>query len=210
MTDRAGMVAPAPPMLPVTEGELARLIALEIERLIERKGVAVLVLDAAPALVGLYRQLSEAALPWTRVIVFQLAEWRGRTEDDPQTGRYLLHQTLICRVPIAEFHGLRGEAANPVAVAANYEARWRSRPPALAVIALDATGLPGWPPISTAADSPGMVEVGPDSLGLTPMALRECERLFLVGEDQRGLFDSSRVTAFQLSAESADRRARPR
>jgi hypothetical protein len=203
----AGGGGTAPPMLPVTEGELARLIAIEIECLIAQKGVAVLVLDGAPALAGVYRQLSAAALPWTRVIVFQLAEWRGRTEDDPQAGRYLLHEALICRVPIAEFHGLRGEAANPVAVAANYEARWRSRRPALAVISLDAAGVPGWPPVlrpdPRLNESPGMVEVGSSALGLTCAALRECEQLFLVGQDHRGLFESSRTRSFVLPADSA-------
>lgn len=205
MASRPGKVPPVAPVPALTERELARLIAVEIEGQIERKGVAVLVLDGAPALAGLYRQLSEVVLPWTRVIVFQLAEWRGRTEDDHRTGRYLLHLNLVCRVPIAEFHGLRGEAANPVAVAANYEARWRSRPPALAVISLDAAGVPGWPPVPTmdspADKSPRMVEVGPDSLGLTWTALRECERLFLVGQDQRGLCEPSRVSAFQLVAD---------
>src|SRR5262249_30248371 len=53
--------------------------------------------------------------------------------------RFLLDR-LVKRVPMAEFHGLRGEAANPEAVCVNYTALLKSRPPDFAVLELGENG----------------------------------------------------------------------
>jgi hypothetical protein len=62
-----------------------------------------MLLDGSPALVECYRKLSEENLPWTQVVAFQLAEWRRLAEEDPRSGRRLLLETLVRRVPMAEF-----------------------------------------------------------------------------------------------------------
>ena len=132
---------------------LARLVAGEIERMVARCGVAVILFDSAPALAESYRRLSEADLPWTRVIGFQVAEWCGVGEDDPRAGRRVLLDSLVRRVAMAEFHSLRGEAANRPAVCANYggllAARWRLLAPLtpLAVVTRGADGQLGDPPL---------------------------------------------------------------
>jgi hypothetical protein len=101
---------------------MARMVAENLDRVIRKRGVAVVILDASPILAECYRQLcEEEEVSWTRVVGFQLSEWRGRAESDPDAGRRMLLDSLVCRVPMAEFHGLRGEAANPAAVCANYQ-----------------------------------------------------------------------------------------
>lgn len=168
---------------------LAGLMAGEIERMVARCGVAVILFDSAPALAESYRRLSEADLPWTRVIGFQVAEWCGVGEDDPRAGRRVLLDSLVRRVAMAEFHSLRGEAANRLAVCANYggvlAARWRLLAPLapLSVVTCGADGQLGDPPLPEdkalpAADREGGACIcGEVTLGLTRTLLRESERL---------------------------------
>ncbi|MGH9847204.1 MAG: hypothetical protein ACREEM_51565, partial [Blastocatellia bacterium] len=81
-----------------------------------------------------------AGIEWTRVIGFQLEEYVGLDEDAPQSSRRFLLDRLVTRVPMAEFHGIRGEAANPAAVCENYAALLRSRPPDFAVLGIGEEG----------------------------------------------------------------------
>jgi 6-phosphogluconolactonase/glucosamine-6-phosphate isomerase/deaminase len=178
--------------------ELARRIADEIRGLLRSKGLAVLLLDAAPALGDCYQLLSGMELEWTRVVGYQLAEWRGRTADDPLSGRWLLHERLVCRVPMAEFHGLRGEAANPLAVCANYAARLRTLPPDLAVISIAGDGVPGFPALAGEEEGREGVVTRGASLGLTLDALRACARILVWGDDRRRLFDAPGNACFRL------------
>ena len=178
--------------------ELARRIADEVMRLIRLKGLAVLLLDAAPGLGDCYRLLSGMELDWTRVVGYQLAEWRGRTADDHLSGRWLLHESLVCRVPMAEFHSLRGEAANLLAVCANYEARLRALPPDLVVISIDADGRPGLPAMAIGGEGPGLVVTRADSIGLTLEAVRGWARVLVCGDDRDRLFDAPGNACFRL------------
>jgi 6-phosphogluconolactonase/glucosamine-6-phosphate isomerase/deaminase len=99
---------------------IARLVAGGIERLVAARGVAVVLFDSDPELADSYALLGEMELPWTRVVGFQLAEWCGVDEDDPRAGRRRLLDDLVRRVAMAEFHSLRGDAANLPAVCTNY------------------------------------------------------------------------------------------
>lgn len=119
----------------------ALAVAAEIRRLIAGKGRAVGIFTAAPSQDEFLHELSNIeAVEWTRVIAFHLSEYLGLDEDAPQSLRKYLLDRLVMRVPIVEFHGLRGEAANPEAVRANYASLLKSRPPDFAVLGIDATG----------------------------------------------------------------------
>ena len=166
--------------------EVARRVAGEMKRVIGARGLVVLVLDGSPALAECYRRLVEEDLAWTRVVALQLSEWRGKTAEDVGSGRRLLHETLVRRVPMAEFHSLRGEAANPVAVCANYERLIVRRRPDLAVVSTGEDGEVGMPPIFVdgldVRPGGGRVGFSDDSLGLTLGALLECEVVVAVGK----------------------------
>ena len=110
----------------------AKAIASEIRRLIAERGLAVGIFSGEAALLD---QLAAAdAIEWTRVIGFHTFELLGAAEDAPHSQRKLLFDHLVRQVPMAEFHGLRGDAANPEAVCVNYSALLKSRPPDVAVL----------------------------------------------------------------------------
>ena len=115
--------------------ECAHAMAGELRRLIgeERRAIAIVGLQSARA--GLIDNLvTEPGIDWTRIVCFHTREQIGCSEESPGSERRLLNAALVSRVPIAEFHGLRGEAANLNAVCSNYDALLRSKPPDVALI----------------------------------------------------------------------------
>ncbi|MGH9844414.1 MAG: 6-phosphogluconolactonase, partial [Blastocatellia bacterium] len=130
----------------------AAAVTAEVRRLIAERGRAVGLFASGPNREAQSEFLDclveTAGIEWTRVIGFQLEEYVGLDEDAPQSFRRLLLDRLVRRVPMAEFHAIRGEAANPAAVCENYAALLRTRPPDFAVLGigedgrLGAVGLP--------------------------------------------------------------------
>ncbi|MEY4167157.1 MAG: hypothetical protein RIR52_981 [Acidobacteriota bacterium] len=182
--------------------EAASLVADEIRRQVATKGMAVMLLDGSPALEECYRKLSEENLPWTQVVAFQLAEWRGLAEEDPRSGRRLLLETLVRRVPMAEFHSLRGEAANPAAVCVNYERLMIRRRPDLAVVAVGGQGEIGTPPVISytagGVQSGSRVGWNTASIGVSLGALLECGSVVVIGDSWPAEAGSPGVARFTL------------
>jgi glucosamine-6-phosphate deaminase len=115
----------------------ASAVAAEIRRLIAEQGRAIGIFASAALQNEFLDELVKAPeIEWTRVIGFQLDEYLGMDETAPQSFRGFLIDRLVRRVPMAEFHPLRGEAANPQAVCANYSALLESRPPDFAVLGI--------------------------------------------------------------------------
>ena len=116
----------------------AEAVAAELRRLIAERGRAVGVFSAEAELLA---ELAKAEnIEWTRVIGFHAFELLGAGEDAPQSQRKILLDHLVRRVPMAEFHGLRAEAANPEAVCANYAELLNTRPPDFAVLEIGEGG----------------------------------------------------------------------
>lgn len=154
-------------------------IAGEVRRLAADRGRAIVVFDGDGELRDLYAGLSKVAdLPWIRVIGLQLSEIQGMSEDSPSSRRSLLIEALVAGVPMAEFHGLRGDAANPDAVCANYESLLDSRPPDIAVLGVAA--------YLRLAGRARRVEIlrdrQPGEISLTLPAIQACKRLFIFGD----------------------------
>jgi len=119
----------------------AAAVATEIRRLIAEQGRAAGIFASAPSQNDFLETLANTeGIEWTRVIGFHLNEYLGMEEGAPQSSRKYLLDRLVMRVPMAEFHGLRGEAANPEAVCANYAAKLKSRPPDFAVLGIGENG----------------------------------------------------------------------
>lgn len=164
----------------------ASAVASELRDSIATRNRAVGVFDGA-LLPGVFFDalVAEAKIDWTQVIVFQAGEYLNTDQRAGGSLRHFLVEHLIMRVPIVEFHALRGEAANPLAVAANYEARLAAYAPDLAVLGLDHDGRIGLLPANNDdqdyATSAMIVEVnGRRGLTLTASALMNCPRLILV------------------------------
>lgn len=119
----------------------ADAVAAEIRRLIATRGRAIGIFSGEPNQREFLDTLAgDETIEWTRVIGFHTAELLGADEDSPQSHRKLLLNHLVRRVPLAEFHGIRGEAANPDAVCTNYAALLKTRPPDFAVLEIGESG----------------------------------------------------------------------
>lgn len=119
----------------------AQALAAELRRLIQARGRAIGFFASAPSQNEMIEALVTApALEWTSVIAFHLDEYIGLDEEAPASFRRYLIERLVKRVPLAEFHGLRGEAANPAAVAKNYANLLQFKPPEFAALGIGENG----------------------------------------------------------------------
>lgn len=166
----------------------AAAVAAEMRRLIAERGRAIGVFASASSQDEFLDELVKAgAIEWTRVVGFHLDERLGMDEDAPQSHKRYLISRLVKRVPMAEFHGLRGEAANPEAVCANYAALLKSRPPDFAALDLGEDGsLASINPRVCDFNDPAVVRVVESdgasrrAISLTTPAIMACPKLFLI------------------------------
>lgn len=119
----------------------ATVVAAELRRLIREHQRAIGIFASAPSQNEFLDALVAAPdVEWTSVIAFHLDEYLGLDEEAPQSFRHYLIERLVKRVPLAEFHGLRGEAANPKAVCANYASLLAFKPPDFAALGIGENG----------------------------------------------------------------------
>ena len=174
-----------------TSKAAAAAVAAKMRKLIAERGRAVGVFTSEPSHNEFLDELVKAEeIEWTRVIGFHLDELLGANEDAPQSHRRFLFDRLVKRVPMAEFHGLRGEAANPEAVCANYAAALKSRPPDFATLDVGDNGrLASIDPSVCDFNDPAMVRVveltepSHRAISLTIPAIMSCPKLFLIAPD---------------------------
>lgn len=128
-------------------------------------------------------QLAAAeTIEWTRVIGFHTFELLGANEDAPQSQRKILLDHLVRQVPMAEFHGLRGEAANPEAVCSNYAELLKTRPPDFAVLTIGQNGeLAAIDSDNCDFHDSSAVKLTASAITLTIPALMACRSLFILG-----------------------------
>lgn len=119
----------------------AASVAAELRRLIQERQRAIGIFASAPSQNEFLAALIAAPdIEWTSVIAFHLDEYLGLDEEAPQAFRHYLIERLVKRVLLAEFHGLRGEAANPKAVCANYASLLAFKPPDFAALGIGENG----------------------------------------------------------------------
>ncbi len=82
---------------------------------------------------------------------------------------------------MAEFHGIRGEAANPEAVCANYAALLKTRPPDFALLGIGENGeLGAIASRDCSFNDSAAVKVTDSAIILTIPMLVTCQSLFLI------------------------------
>jgi len=119
----------------------ASVIAAEIRRAIQDRGKAVVILASAPSQNEFLASLTEAPeIDWSRVIAFHLDEYLGMDAQAPQSFRRFLIDRLVDKVPLGEFHGLRGDAPDGAAEAKRYAELLRQNPPDFAVLGIGENG----------------------------------------------------------------------
>lgn len=158
--------------------DLAMVIASRMSRVIAAEGRVIGLFDGSPLLAAVYECLADYQLDWTRVIGIQLRE---RCGPEGQAQRLLIDR-LVSRVPMAEFHSLRGSAPNLAAVCANYADLLRRRPPDFALVALEEGGYPILlQSVSSHPKDVGPVCHQPPWIGLSFETLRDLPQCLLVG-----------------------------
>ncbi|HEX6718097.1 MAG TPA: glucosamine-6-phosphate deaminase [Pyrinomonadaceae bacterium] len=119
----------------------ASVIAAEIRRAIQARGKAVVILASAPSQNEFLASLAQAPdLDWSRVTAFHLDEYLGMDEHAPQSFRRFLIDRLVNKVPLGQFHGLRGDAADGSAEARRYAELLEQDPPDFAVLGIGENG----------------------------------------------------------------------
>jgi glucosamine-6-phosphate deaminase len=119
----------------------AAAVASELRRLIAERGRAAAVFASAPSQNEFLAGLAAAeGIDWPRVTGFHLDEYLGMDARAPQSFRRFLVERLVSKVPMAEFHGLRGEAEDGDAEAARYARLLAEDPPAFAVLGVGENG----------------------------------------------------------------------
>lgn len=183
----------------------AAMVVAEIRRLISERGRAIGVFASAPCHKEFLKELAESnAIEWTRVIGFHLDELLGVNEDAPQSHRRFLLDRLVKRVPMVEFHGLRGEAANPEAVCANYAALLKSRPPDFATLDLGEGGrLASINPRACDFNDSALARVveTEEAISLTIPAIMACPKLFLIAPGATKREDARRMIEGEIAAD---------
>lgn len=164
----------------------ASAVSAELRRLIAERGRAIGIFSGEPDKREFLPEILDAlagdkAIEWTRVVTFHTAELLGADEDSAQSHRKLLLDHLVRRVPMAEFHGIRGEAANPEAVCTNYAALLKTRPPDFAVLEIGENGQLAL--IDSRACNFGdsaAVKLIDSAISLTIPTLMACPTLFVI------------------------------
>jgi len=119
----------------------ASVIAAEIRRAIQDRGRAVVILASAPSQNEFLANLAQAPeIDWSRVVAFHLDEYLGMDAQAPQSFRRFLIDRLVDKVPLGEFHGLRGDAPDGAAEAKRYAELLRQNPPDFAVLGIGENG----------------------------------------------------------------------
>lgn len=108
----------------------ASVIAAEIRNAIQERGRAVVILASAPSQNEFLANLAnEGDIDWTRVTAFHLDEYLGMDQHAPQSFRRFLIDRLVNKVPLGEFHGLRGDAEDGTEEANRYAVLLKENPP---------------------------------------------------------------------------------
>jgi glucosamine-6-phosphate deaminase len=119
----------------------ASVIAAEIRRAIRERGRANVILASAPSQNEFLSSLAEAPdIDWSSVTAFHLDEYLGMDEHAPQSFRRFLIDRLVNKVPLGQFHGLRGDAPDGPEEADRYAELLQSNPPDFAVLGIGENG----------------------------------------------------------------------
>ncbi len=79
-------------------------------------------------------------IPWPQITAFHMDEYAGMSIDHPASFRKFLRERLFDHVPVAAFHQLDGEAADPAAECARYSAMLAAAKPDLAIMGIGENG----------------------------------------------------------------------
>ena len=99
-----------------TSREAANKAAFLLDRVIEEKGKATVVMATGMSQLDFIRFLiEEHSVDWSKVELFHLDEYVGLTDDHPASLRHFLKKHFLNRVSPGEVHFVKGESDDPEA-----------------------------------------------------------------------------------------------
>lgn len=129
--------------------------AAALRAAIERQGAARIIVASAPSQDELMAGLATAAgINWSRVAVFHLDEYVGLPASHPGSFRHYQQRSLLARVRPAAFHGIRGDAPDPLDECRRYAALLREGPIDLVCLGIGENGHIAFndPPVADFSD----------------------------------------------------------
>jgi len=118
----------------------AELAAEIVREEIGRTGRAAVVLASAVSQDAFLKALRGKEIDWARVTAFHMDEYLGMGARHPASFRRFLRERLMAHVPVAAFHELDGEAANPEAECARYAGLLMEAEPCLVTMGIGENG----------------------------------------------------------------------
>jgi glucosamine-6-phosphate deaminase len=116
-------------------------VAAVLREEVAAHGTAAAIFASAPSQNEFLAALrADVTLPWSKITAFHLDEFVGVSQGHPRSFRRFLKERLFDHVPVAAFHGLDGEAADPEAECRRYAALLAQARPALAVLGIGENG----------------------------------------------------------------------
>jgi glucosamine-6-phosphate deaminase len=119
----------------------AEIAAARIRETIDRDGKMAIVFASAvsqdPFLAALRAQ---SGIAWEKITAFHMDEYAGMSGEHPASFRRFLRERLLDHVPVAAFHQLDGDAANPDAECARYAALLEKANPSLIIMGVGENG----------------------------------------------------------------------
>lgn len=120
--------------------EAARRVATLVSDAVAARGAANVLFATGASQYEFLDALRAIDAPWGRVTAFHLDEYLGLPEDHPASFRRYLRERLFSHLPFAAVHLLQGDAADPRAEAARYEALLRGATIDVACIGIGENG----------------------------------------------------------------------
>jgi glucosamine-6-phosphate deaminase len=99
-----------------TRGDLGRAAgtaaAAAIQKAVEKRGVARIILASAPSQNELLDTLCSSAVDWSKVEILHMDEYSGLPAEHPATFRAYQREHVLSRIKPAAFYGIEGELTN--------------------------------------------------------------------------------------------------
>ena len=118
----------------------AEIAARVIGEEVARSGKAAVVFASAVSQDGFLKAVRLLPIDWPRLTAFHMDEYAGMAADHPASFRRFLRDRLFDHVPVAAFHQLDGEAADPEAECARYAALLARANPCLVIMGIGENG----------------------------------------------------------------------
>jgi len=119
----------------------ARALARTLSNAVSRTGSAAVILATGNSQLPFLAALrSEPDVPWDRITVFHMDEYVGMDEDHPASFRRYMREQVVEPLRPAAFHGIAGDADDPVAEMRRYAGLLADEPPVACALGIGENG----------------------------------------------------------------------